>query len=279
MTTTLRPTGPLQQTADGGKSRSYEVCVNGRPVGALDITTDAAFGHRAGILQGLRVEEPDRRRGRATVAVLAAEEVLRDWGCDQVLASVEPGATAALRLLDSLGHTERSRNMEKELGPEPPVLPAGVEGRPMSGAEYEHWLVDAVDTFAHVWIDRGTPPEAARAKSERSHRENLPDGLATPGVTFSVLVHEGSVVGHVWVSRHEVRPGRWASYVYDVAVTEEMRGRGFGRALMLLAERVAHASGSTLLGLHVFTDNTPAVRLYESLQYATVRRNFFKRLL
>ncbi|MFF5568834.1 GNAT family N-acetyltransferase [Streptomyces sp. NPDC012623] len=279
MTTTLRPTGPLQQTADGGKSRSYEVCVNSRSVGALDISTDAAFGHAAGILQGLRVEEPDRRRGRGTVAVLAAEEVLRDWGCDQVLASAAPGETAALRLLDSLGYTERSRNMDKELGPEPPALPEGVEGRPMSGAEYATWLAGAVDDFARVWTDRGTPPEAARAKSERSHRENLPDGLDTPGVTFSVLAHEGGAVGHVWVSRREVGPGRWESYVYDVAVTEEMRGRGFGRALMLLAERVAHASGSDLLSLHVFTDNTPAVRLYESLRYRTVRRNYFKRLL
>ncbi|RDG38535.1 GNAT family N-acetyltransferase [Streptomyces corynorhini] len=279
MTTTLRPTGPLQQTADGGKSRSYEVCVNSRPVGALDIATDAAFGHRAGILQGLRVAEPDRRRGRATVAVLAAEEVLRDWGCEQALASVEPGASGATRLLASLGYTERSRTMDKELAPEPPSLPEGVEARPMSDAEYATWLADGIDAFAREWIDRGTPPGTARAKSERSHRENLPDGLATPGVTFRVLVHDGSAVGHLWVSRHEVRPGRWGSYVYDVAVTEEMRGRGFGRALMLLAEQVAHASGSDLLGLHVFTDNTPAVRLYESLRYVTVHRNFVKRLL
>ncbi|MEW1718837.1 GNAT family N-acetyltransferase [Streptomyces sp. NPDC093109] len=279
MTTTLRPTGPLQQTRDGGKSRSYEVCVNSRSVGAIDLSTDAGFDHTAGVLDGLRVDPPDRRRGRATVAVLAAEEVLRGWGCEQVMASAPPDATAALSLLDSLGYTERSRNMDKELPPEPPALPAGVEARPMTGAEYDVWLAASVGTFAQEWIDRGTEPAAARAKSELSHRQNLPEGLATPDIAFHVLLHDGSVVGHIWTARREIRPGAWGTYVYDVEVNESRRGRGFGRALMLLAERVAVESGSVLLGLHVFADNTPAVRLYESLGYRTTYRNLAKRLL
>jgi ribosomal protein S18 acetylase RimI-like enzyme len=284
MTTTLRPTGPLQHTDDGATARSYEVCVNGRPVGAIDLATDPELGPLAGVIGSLRIDEPDRRRGRATVAVLAAEEVLRGWGCGQVTASVPAGAVPALRLLENVGYVERSRTMDKELPAEPPALPAGVEGRPMTGAEYEVWLARAVGDFAQSWIDRGVPPRQARAKSEASHRTDLPDGLATPGVTFSVLrlagvEHAGAAVGHVWVAPREVRPGRPGSYVYDVEVTEGRRGKGYGRALMLHAERVAGQAGSTLLGLHVFTDNIPALRLYESLGYETVRRHFFRQLL
>ncbi|MFD7224434.1 GNAT family N-acetyltransferase [Streptomyces sp. NPDC059892] len=279
MTTTLRPTGPLQQADDGGKSRSYEVCVNSRPVGAIELATDPGFGHRAGIIQALRVDEPDRGRGRGTVAVLAAEEVLRGWGCGQVLASVPPDAVPALRLLESLGYTERSRNMDKAVPARPPRLPAEVEGRPMNDAEYEAWEARALDEYARNWTARGVPPEQARGKAEASHRENLPEGLATPGVSLSVLVHAGTTVGHVWVAPREVRPGEWGSWVYDVAVAEDQRGKGYGRALMLLAERAALETGDSLLGLHVFANNTPAVRLYESLQYVTTRRNFFKQLL
>ncbi|MFD7089364.1 GNAT family N-acetyltransferase [Streptomyces sp. NPDC059896] len=279
MTTTLRPTGPLQQADDGGKSRSYEVCVNSRPVGAIELATDPGFGHRAGIIQALRVDEPDRGRGRGTVAVLAAEEVLRGWGCGQVLASVPPDAVPALRLLESLGYTERSRNMDKAVPARPPRLPAEVEGRPMNDAEYEAWEARALDEYARNWTARGVPPEQARGKAEVSHRENLPEGLATPGVSLSVLVHAGTTVGHVWVAPREVRPGEWGSWVYDVAVAEDQRGKGYGRALMLLAERAALETGDSLLGLHVFANNTPAVRLYESLQYVTTRRNFFKQLL
>ncbi|MFF3754292.1 GNAT family N-acetyltransferase [Streptomyces sp. NPDC002018] len=279
MTTTLRPTGPLRQTDDGGKSRSYEVCVNSRPVGTTEIATEPGFGHTAGSIRALRIDEPDRRRGRATVAALAAEEVLRGWGCAQVLASVPPDALPALRMVESLGYVERSRNMDKELPPGPPALPQDVAGRPMTEAEYGAWEARAVENYARSWIDRGTPPDQAYAKAAASHRDLLPEGPATPGAELYVLVHEGRRVGHVWVAPREVRPGRPGSYVYDVAVTEDQRGKGYGRALMLLAERIALEAGSTLLGLHVFTGNTPAIGLYTSLGYRTTHLNFFKQLL
>ncbi|MFJ9029919.1 GNAT family N-acetyltransferase [Streptomyces sp. NPDC102274] len=279
MTTTLRPTGPLQQAGDGGKSRSYEVCVNSRRVGTIELGTHPGFGHKAGIIKALRIDEPDRRRGRGTVAALAAEEVLRGWGCGQVLASAPPDAVPALHMLESLGYTERSRNMAKPVPPRAPELPADVESRPMNDAEYEIWEAQASDDYARDWMARGVPPEQARAKAEASHREILPEGLATPGVSISVLVHAGTVVGHVWIAPSEVRPGERGSWVFDVAVTEDQRGKGYGRALMLLAERTALETGHSLLGLHVFANNTPAVRLYESLQYATTNRNFFKQLL
>ncbi|MFI5755722.1 GNAT family N-acetyltransferase [Streptomyces sp. NPDC051569] len=279
MTTTLRPTGPLQRTADGTLSRSYEVRVNSRPVGTIDLGTDPGFGPTAGMLHALWIDGPDRRRGRATVAALAAEEVLRGWGCTQVLASVPAGSGPALRMLESLGYTERSRNMDKELPPEPPALPGGVQGRSMNETEFQEWLAASCDGYARSWIDRGVPPEQARAKSEASHRADLPDGLATPGVSMNVLVHEGRVVGHVWLAGREVRPGERGAYVYDVAVADGRRGKGYGRALMLLAERIALESGHTLLGLHVFADNTPAVRLYESLGFATTHHHFYKRLV
>ncbi|KIF73571.1 acetyltransferase [Streptomyces sp. 150FB] len=276
MTTTLRPAGPLQHADDGATSRTYDVCVNSRRVGVIEVATDPAFGPATGEIRSLRIDEPDRRRGRGTVAVLAAEEVLRDWRCRQVLASAPPGATAALRMLNSLGYTERSSNMTKELPPKPPALPAGVESRPVSESEYPDWLAGAVDRYARSAIDRGTPPEEAHARSARVHGRLLPDGPATPGVTVRVLVHEGAVVGHVWVAHRGDEQG---SYVYDVLVAEGRRGEGFGRALMLLAERLSLEAGSGYLALHVFADNTPAVRLYESLQYRVTGRNFIKQLL
>jgi ribosomal protein S18 acetylase RimI-like enzyme len=279
MTTTLRPTGPLQQTDDGTKSRTYEICVNSRSVGGIRIATDPDFGPAVGVLRSLRVEKADQGRGRGTVAVLAAEEVLRGWGCGQVRASVPADAAPALRLTESLGYTERSSNMLKELPQQPPGLPAGVQGRPMTEAEYQGWYAQAVEEFARFWIGSGMTPELARGRSEAAHRESLRDGLATPGADLRVLVQDGNAVGHVWIGQREVRAGETGSYVYDVKVTEGQRGNGFGRALMLVAEQVAHANGTPLLGLHVFSDNTPARRLYESLQYATTHRNFSKILL
>ncbi|WP_432087716.1 MULTISPECIES: GNAT family N-acetyltransferase [unclassified Streptomyces] len=279
MTTTLRPVEPLQQLPGGGRSRTYDVCVNSRRAGSVHLATDPDFGAASGVIQDLRIDEPDRGRGRGTVAALASEEVLRSWGCVQVRVSVPADAAPALRMIRSLGYVERSRNMVKELADVPPALPEGVEVRPMTGAEYEAWEARSREAFARDWTERGVPEELARAKAENSHRTLLPEGLATPGAAFHALVRDGRPAGVLWTGRTELGPGRRAAYVYDIEVDEEQRGHGYGRALMLLAERVAREAGETLLGLHVFADNTPAVRLYESLGYRTTYVNGAKRLL
>ncbi|MFI6082117.1 GNAT family N-acetyltransferase [Streptomyces sp. NPDC051217] len=279
MTTTLRPIGPLQQTDDGMKSRTYDVCDNSRPVGVIELAMDGAFGTPAGVLRQLRIDEADRRRGRGTIAALAAEEVLRGWGCGQVVASLPAEADGVLPLLETLGYTERSRNMLKELAQEPPVLRSGVTGRPMDEAEYEVWEEHSLDGFRQSWIDRGLPPEQARAKAESSRADHLSEGLATPGISIEVLVHDEDVVGHVWVGSREIAPGEDIAFVYGVEVDEGRRGKGYGRALMLHAERIAHRTGRGMVGLHVFAGNTPAIGLYESLGYATTHHNVFKPLL
>ncbi|MFG3285701.1 GNAT family N-acetyltransferase [Streptomyces sp. NPDC048111] len=276
MTTTIRPTEPLQQGADGAKSRTYDVCVNSRRVGHVKIATDVWFGAAVGRIEGLTIDRPDRGRGRGTVAALAAEEVLRGWGCGQVRVTVPAEADAALRMASALGYQERSRNMVKQLPPTAPELPAGAVGRPMDGDEFERWDVEAVRSYARSWTERGMPEAEARAKSETEHRSLLPDGLATAGTRLMVLEDGGSAVGHLWVALREPRDG---AYVYDVEVAEEHRGRGHGRSLMLLAERVAVAGGRDTLGLHVFAGNTPALRLYESLGYRSTQYHQFKDLL
>ncbi|MGW2819148.1 GNAT family N-acetyltransferase [Streptomyces sp. NPDC001415] len=277
MTTTIRPTEPLQQGADGAKSRTYDVCVNSRRVGLIRIATDTSFGPRMGRIEELRIDEADRGRGRGTVAALAAEEVLRGWGCGQVRLSVPADAEAALRMAGALGYLERSRNMVKQLPPTAPELPASVAGRPMRADEFEDWLREAVENYARDWIERGVPEAEARDRSAAEHRALLPDGVATAGAHFLVLEDRGSPVGSIWVARRSAP--REGAYVYDVGVAEEHRGRGHGRSLMLLAERVALADGTDTLGLHVFADNTPALRLYESLAYRVTSYNLYKHLL
>ncbi|MEV1046512.1 GNAT family N-acetyltransferase [Streptomyces sp. NPDC049916] len=279
MTTTLRPSGPLQENADGVRARRYDVCDNGRPVGAVEIGTDEAFGPTAGVLRSLSVEEARRRRGRGVIASLAAEEVLRGWGCVQVRVDVPADNEPARRLAAALGYTERSRVMAKTLAPGAPApLPSGLTSRAMSDEEFALWRQDAVRAYARNWVERGVPPEQARIKSEHDHAVHLPDGLATAGVRFAVLVAAGEAVGHVWVARRETPPGGAGGYVFDVEVREGHRGRGYGRSLMRLAEDLTRSWGADRLGLHVFATNTPALRLYESLGYATTRYHLAKAL-
>ncbi|MER5941868.1 GNAT family N-acetyltransferase [Streptomyces sp. NPDC001928] len=274
MTTTLRPTEPLQRNDDGTRSRRYQVCVNGRPVGALHLGTHPVFGDAVARISELRIEEPDRRRGRGTVAALAAEEVARGWGCRRIETMVSGAAGPALRLATALGYVVRNRGMEKALGDTPPELPQGSRARLMTQAEYGPWLVKAHEDYSRGWIERGVPEAEARAKSERDHATLLPDGPRTPDVFLSVLEHEGTPVGTLWVAAHEDR-----AYVYDVQTDADHRGKGHGRTLMLVAEGQAIVAGHRVLGLNVFAGNAPAERLYESLGYETKQYVLYKALL
>ncbi|MEU6480277.1 GNAT family N-acetyltransferase [Streptomyces sp. NPDC047017] len=274
MTTTLRPIEPLQRHADGTRSRRYQVCVNSRPVGAVHLTTSPSLGDTVARVAGLRIEEPDRRRGRGTVAALAAEEVARGWGCERIETVVPADAPGALRLAEALGYVHRNRGMDKQLGDMPPALPAGSRARPMTRAEFAAWRVTETERYARTWTEQGMSGEAAHAKARRDHEQLLPQGPDTENTLFSVVEHEGTRVGHLWLALRADD-----AFVFDVEADAAHRGRGHGRTLMLLAEAQAIAAGRRVLGLNVFAGNTPAERLYASLGYETRRYALHKPLL
>jgi ribosomal protein S18 acetylase RimI-like enzyme len=282
MTTTLRPTGPLQQESGGARRRGYEICVNSRPAGTVEIAVLPGTGGRTGAVRRLAVAEGDRRRGRGTVAALAAEEVLRAWRCDRIEVSVTEGAEAAARLVASLGYTAYARRLEKPLGgpPEPP--PPGLVIRPMDAAGRRHWWPEAVAGHAAAWTAAGVPPEAARSRAEEAHRALLPGGPHAPppaGVRLESLFRGGRPAGFLLLGTRRTEEGDPAAYVYDIGVVPEERGQGRGRALLLHAERLALADGHRRIALRVFTGNTPALRLYASLGYRVTATELAKPLI
>ncbi|GGZ08194.1 GNAT family N-acetyltransferase [Streptomyces poonensis] len=274
MTTTLRPIEPLQHNADGTRSRRYQVCVNSRPVGAVHLGTHPALGDAVARILDLRIEEPDRRRGRGTVAALAAEEVVRGWRCRRIEAAIPADAGPALSLATALGYVPGSRLMEKRVGDAPPGPPAGSRLRPMAEAEFAQWRERVRDRHVRGRTAWGVPVAEARALAESDHTALLSDGLGTPGMTLAVLEHEGVPVGTLWLGE---RDGR--AFVYDVETDARHRGRGHGRTLMHAAEARAVAAGRTAIRLDVLADNAPAVRLYTSLGYRTLTHHLRKELL
>ncbi|WP_326794884.1 GNAT family N-acetyltransferase [Streptomyces sp. NBC_01808] len=276
MTTHLRPAGAERREPGGGRTRAFAVCVNGRPIGEVELATDPRLGPATGRVRTLRIQRSERGRGRGTVAALAAEEVLRGWGCREILLSLDPRAEVGLRLAAALGYTETGRTMAKELAAVP-ELPPGSAVRPMAAGEYPGWRTAEVEAYAHRWLDQGTPPDEARSRAGAAHDALLPAGAATPDVALRVLEHEGAGVGTIWIAlKPQIATG---GYVYAVTVAPEHRGRGHGRTLMLAAERECLAAGLPTLGLHVFAWNEVARRLYESLDYAPTAYHLRKPLI
>ncbi|MFC1407762.1 GNAT family N-acetyltransferase [Streptacidiphilus sp. N1-12] len=272
MTTTIRPSGPETATPGGGRSRGYDVCVNGRVVGGLTLSADGGAGPRSGGISGLAVDRRDRGRGRGIIAVLAAEEVLRSWGCTRAEARVPAGLgeEAGLGLARTLGYTLRSTHMRKALPDQPPPLPEGSTGRPLRADEYGSWLAAETQGYLGELVAHGLSFEEAGAKAYADHAELLPQGLDTPDTVLSLLESgDAGPVGSIWVHTRfrELPDGTPLAWVFDIVVDEAQRGRGHGRALMLLAERECLARGVGQLGLNVFADNRTAQRLYASLGY------------
>jgi GNAT superfamily N-acetyltransferase len=280
VTTTLRPAAPEERGPHAARSRDFTVCVNGRPVGGVRLATDGRLGPAAGRVTALAIDPPDRRRGRATVAALAAEEVLRSWGCREVRASVPADVPAALRLAAALGYVERNRTMVKPLvGPVPP-LPSGSVLRPMDAADHAAWSARARADYVDRWVAEGASAERAAEIAEADHAAVLPDGARTAGTALRVLAHEGVDVGWLWVRTAVPAADPTAlPWTFLVETAAGSRGRGHGRTLMLAAEAECLAVGADRLGLNVFADNVPASRLYASLGYRPTSYEMVKPLL
>ncbi|BAJ27291.1 MULTISPECIES: GNAT family N-acetyltransferase [Kitasatospora] len=281
MTTTLRPDGAEEPGVGGGRTQRWHVMVNGRRVGGLRTNAWARSGRYPGEICELEIAEPDRRRGRGTVAVLAAEEVLRSWGCVRAQLLVPAGATVALRLAQTLGYVEQMRNLDKDLGELPP-LPAGLTAHPMTEQEFPAWRQTAIDGYRADLVAGGLGADEAATRAAEDHRRALPAGLGTVGTVLRRLRDaDGTVLGTVWVTLHQDRhpDGGSIAWVMVVEVAPEHRGRGHGRALMHLAERECLRAGVRHLGLNVFSTNAVAIGLYESLGYRPTRYVLNKPLL
>jgi ribosomal protein S18 acetylase RimI-like enzyme len=146
-------------------------------------------------------------------------------------------------------------------------MTAGI--RPLRDDEYDGWVRVSRERYAQDMVENGGfSPAAAREKSEKDFSLTLPEGLATPGqYVFAIEGPEEEVVGHVWLADRQTRDEGRVAFVYEIRIDEEQRGRGYGRAAMLLLEDEARSLGLDRLELNVFGGNDVARGLYRSLGY------------
>jgi ribosomal protein S18 acetylase RimI-like enzyme len=88
-----------------------------------------------------------------------------------------------------------------------------------------------------------------------------------------VAEYDGRVAGYATLQLHESSEGErdeqfyTYSHIGDLAVAEELRGRGIGRLLIAECERRARAAGQKWLRLGVLGGNAPARRFYRDLGF------------
>lgn len=150
--------------------------------------------------------------------------------------------------------------------------------RPATQAEFDEWLPRQMAGYAELIAASGVLSlDDAREKARRDTERVFSAGLESPGqLVFQVLAGD-KPVGTLWLAV----PGpddSMMAWVYDIEIEPAYRGRGYGRAAMLLAEAEARARGMTSIGLNVHGQNTVARSLYVGLGYAVMALQMKKAL-
>jgi GNAT superfamily N-acetyltransferase len=141
--------------------------------------------------------------------------------------------------------------------------------RPMTEAEYGPYIAHLREDYAQERAKSGeTPIEEERESSNKQIDGLIPQGLATPDHYFWTVMDEGGVgIGSLWVF---VDPAKGRAFIYDIALAEERRGKGYGRQTLQVLESAVRPMGVRRIALNVFGKNAVARHLYDTVGYYVV---------
>jgi ribosomal protein S18 acetylase RimI-like enzyme len=124
----------------------------------------------------------------------------------------------------------------------------------------------------------GVPVDEIRQTSERQTDELLPQGVQTPDMLLFLGLVADQPVGWIWIGLPRTPDRPEMAWVYYVGVDPEHRAKGYGRALLVAAERELTRRGVPRLGLNVHGHNSVAIGLYQSLGFEVTAQQMAKRL-
>ena len=119
------------------------------------------------------------------------------------------------------------------------------------------------DAVLALW-SQAFPEYAAAGKPHRDPRLSIRNKLAMQPEFFFVGVLEERVIGSVMTGYDGHR-----GWLYSLAVAEDARGNGYGRALVEHAERALAAIGCPKLNLQIMANKPAAREFYARLGYQT----------
>ncbi|MGZ3771140.1 MAG: GNAT family N-acetyltransferase [Bdellovibrio sp.] len=140
----------------------------------------------------------------------------------------------------------------------------------MSETEYNIWLHRSRASYAADKMKaNGFTQEEAEQIARDDFNRLLPDGYnSKDNFLYSAKDEKENILGFIWFCIRGAE-GNKRAFICDVVIEEQYRGKGYGKQMMLLMEQEAKKKGSNRIGLHVFGFNETAIRLYQSLGYAT----------
>jgi ribosomal protein S18 acetylase RimI-like enzyme len=150
---------------------------------------------------------------------------------------------------------------------------------PMDEVTFQAWLEWTIRDYAREKVESGNWPAGdALERSEREFTDLLPDGRTTAGHEIRSMVNEdGERVGYAWFVPED-RPFGRVVFIYDIAVDEAHRRRGYAQAALGEIESYARVHDCVGVQLHVFGANAGARELYRRAGYVETDVTMIKRV-
>ena len=146
---------------------------------------------------------------------------------------------------------------------------------PITEEEFVVWRLESENQYRDEIFRNGATLEEAKKKASDDFEKYLPLGRQTSDQFIFSVTAGGILVGTLWFGIRGAEDNRKA-FIYDIALLENARGKGFGKQAMLLLEDEVKKIGLRHIGLHVFGHNTIARNLYTSLGYDITNLNMEK---
>lgn len=137
-------------------------------------------------------------------------------------------------------------------------------------ADFQAWKTMAISDYFADRVRAGNDSPDSPHRSRFEFESLLPYGrLTKDNYIYSVVDEDDDdrKVGIVWYAVEGHNFPNDTMFLYDIWIEESMRGKGYGRAALLLLEERARVLGKKRIALHVFAHNERARRLYDELGY------------
>lgn len=151
--------------------------------------------------------------------------------------------------------------------------------RPMTVEEFAAFRIYEIDDHAgDLSLRDQISIEDAQELAQSQFEALLPQGANTDGHEFHTVLEDEHSVGKLWIREERRSDKDRRVVVWKIEIDEPFRGRGLGRELMKLVERLALEKEARAIELYVFGHNARARALYESLGYQVLGTQMRKEL-
>jgi RimJ/RimL family protein N-acetyltransferase len=138
----------------------------------------------------------------------------------------------------------------------------------VSEADFRRWEDTAAAEYSSDRVKARNDDENRSPERSRNELKSLlPQGRSTKNNYFYSIADGTRPVGIIWYAVDSPEFPSDTLFIYDIRIDELERGKGYGKAALLLLEDKARELGKRRIALHVFAHNQRALRLYEDIGY------------